>query len=142
MTKFKQNIVSVRFLEVLDELISKQVVNNTADFCRKAGYSLQSMTKIRNGQRDVTLDLVGKLFTMFNGSPIYLLSGKGSKVLPDRILSHLEDGESSFLTNGARHDDKPDTQTLEELIASKNVIISLLQKDNHRLESELKRIAK
>ena len=138
MTKFKQNIVSVRFLEVLDELINKQIVNNTADFCRRAGYSLQSMTKIKNGQRDVTLDLVGKLFTMFNGSPIYLLSGKGNKILTDRVLSHLEDGESSLHTNGVRHDD-PDTQTLEELIASKNVIISLLQKDNSRLESELKK---
>jgi hypothetical protein len=134
VTKFKQNIVSVRFLEVLDELIDKQIVNNTADFCRRAGYSLQSMTKIKNGQRDVTLDLVGKLFTMFNGSPIYLLSGKGSKLLTDRILSHLK-GESS----NAHHDDQPDTQTLEELIESKNVIISLLQKDNIRLENELKK---
>lgn len=133
MAKFSQNIISARFLEVLDELKSKQKVDNDADFCRRVGYLHQSFSKIRKGERDVTIDLISKLFTEFKGSPFYLLTGKGSKILQPYALSIVEEEAPSYgeSTGGS-------TETLEELVKSKNEIISLLKQKIADLESENK----
>lgn len=134
--KFTQNIISVRFLEVLDELIDQRHIDNVADFCRKISYPPQSMSQIKLGRRDVTIDLISILFNRFNGNPLYVLSGKGSKILKPETLTMAEEQIATY----GKGDLKPVIQSLEELVSAKNQIILLLQKDNHRLETELKRI--
>lgn len=77
MTEFNQNIESKRFLKVLDHLIDKQIVKNDADFCKSVGYSPQSFSQVRKGKRDVTTELISKLFTVYQGNPIFIFSESG-----------------------------------------------------------------
>jgi hypothetical protein len=130
VTNFNQNIISVRFLEVLDELIDKRIVENMADFCKKVEYTPQSMSQIRNGKRDVTIDLISKLFTEFKGSPFYVLSGRGPKILEEATLSVVEEGLASY----GVHSDNKTVQILEEMVETKNDIIAMLKKEVARLE--------
>lgn len=136
MSKFIQNIISVRFLEVIDDLVAKRMVDSVADFCKRTGFLPQSLSAIRKGKRDVTIDLISKLFNEFNGNPIYILSGNGSKILKPETLTMVEEDLAAY----GKGDLKTVIQSLEELVNAKNQIILLLQKDNHRLEAELKRI--
>lgn len=134
MSKFTQNIISVRFLEVLEELINKRIVESIAEFCKRINYQPQSMSQIKGGKRDVTVELISKLFSLFNGNPIYILSGKGSRILNPEILSVVEE-ERILYGSG---DEKLTIQTLEKLVNAKEDIILLLRKENHRLTTELK----
>ena len=136
MSNFIQNIISVRFLEVLDELINKRIIDSVADFCKRIHYPAQSLSAIRKGRRDVTVEMISKLFSEFNGNPIYILSGKGTKILKPEVLNMAEEDYAAY----GKGDQKLTIQTLEELVHSKNDIILLLRKENQRLDAELKRI--
>lgn len=136
MTQFKQNIVSTRFLEVLEELISKQIVASVAEFCKRTGFQAQSMSQIKAGKRDITIELISKLFSEFRGNPIYIFTGRGSKILNEQALSIVEEESYSYGTGN----DKQTIKALEELVASKNENIGLLKKEITRLEKELKQV--
>jgi hypothetical protein len=137
--KFKQNIVSARFLEVLDELISKGSVESVAAFCKLIDYSKASMSQLKSGKRDVTIELVSKLLTEFRGNPIYIFTGKGSKILNDYTLSIVEDEKATYGEGG---DDRKTIKVLEELIASKNDNITMLKERVADLQKQLNKISK
>jgi hypothetical protein len=134
--EFVQNIISVRFLEVLDELIDKRIVESAADFCKKIDYTPQSLSAIRSGKRDVTVDLISKLLTVYNGNPLYVLNGRGPKLVSPEILTMVEE-ERVFYPS--KSDERSTVQTLEKLVETKNEVILLLKREVSRLEEQLKK---
>lgn len=80
--EFAQIPETARFLEVLDKLIAMQIVDSDADFCRRTGYAPQSLSQIRKQKRNVTVELISKLYSIFDGaSLVYIFSGTGPLVL-------------------------------------------------------------
>jgi hypothetical protein len=146
VSKFVQNIISVRFMEVVEALIEKRIVNNLAQFCKKVDYPPQSMSQIKAGKRDVTIDLVSKLFNQYKGSPMYLLSGKGPKIFDDQTLSVVEEGITEYIPQTA---DRSTFRHLEDIINSKDKVITVYeekiteQKDKiAELERQLKKVSR
>jgi transcriptional regulator with XRE-family HTH domain len=96
VVKFTQNEESKRFLKVLDELIHLQLVKNDSEFCRREGYSPQSLSQIRRGKRDVTIDLISKMFKDYLGNPIFIFGGEGVLLLNNATAPVVGDGELSY----------------------------------------------
>jgi transcriptional regulator with XRE-family HTH domain len=82
MDKFNQNNQSKLFLEQLDVLLDKQIVNSDAEFCRLTGYSPQSFSQIRKGKRNVPPELLESAYNQFGIDILYIFSGK-KNVHPD-----------------------------------------------------------
>jgi hypothetical protein len=132
--KFVQRKFSERFLEVVDELIKQNVVANMRDFCQKMHYLPQNMSQVKSGKRDVTTDLIIKLFSEFRGNPIYVLLGIGKKILDE---NEIPDFKKNSLSLDKSVDSKLISR-LEELVESKNEYITMLKKEIERLSIELK----
>lgn len=79
MSKFIQNAVSKRVIAVYKELFAKDMVKGPADFCRHMEYQHQSWSQVEKGVRNVPVEVLSKLFTVFDVSPEYIFTGKGAK---------------------------------------------------------------
>ncbi len=136
MTQFKQSEISVRFLEVFEELIRLNLVVNMKQFCNRLTYLPQSMSQIRTGKRDVTIDLIVKIYHAFRGNPVYILLGYESKILKSGVLPTVPEDVIDVASN---NDASKIIKKLEELVESKNENIDLLKKEVERLGIELER---
>jgi hypothetical protein len=126
--------VSVRFCEVFDELVEKKIVKNMKEFCKKLDYLPQSMTQVRGGKRDVTLDTIMKLWNVFGGNPVYVMLGVGDKILDKNALPTIPE-KSVSLDSSA---ESKLIKSLENLVESKIETITLLKTEVERLTIELK----
>lgn len=131
---FIQNIISRRFCEVLDDLLDNHIVDSVADFCRRIDYQPQAMSQIQKGKRDVTIDLIAKLFSEFRGSPFYVIAGIGPKRLDEPMVAMVEEGIVPYGKKDAGTD--PLVKTLEQVIDGKAFIIKLLNEKISRLEAD------
>lgn len=131
MSKFEQSVISQRFLEVVDELLDKRIIDSVSSFCNRVEYHPQSMSQIRAGKRDVTIELLSKLFIEFGGNPVYILSGKGDKLLSDETISLIKEPPSNYEKSGHQ---KSLIETLERLVQSKDGNINDLRSTVARLE--------
>jgi transcriptional regulator with XRE-family HTH domain len=109
MPEFVQNEQSKRFLQALDNLISKQIVNNDAEFCRIVGYAPQSFSQIRKGKRNITIELIDSAHKHYAIDVNFIFSGEvdpevDPKVDPVQPKVRLEpksmvnEGEVSYKT--------------------------------------------
>jgi transcriptional regulator with XRE-family HTH domain len=91
MDEFAQSDQSRRFLGVLDQLISKRIVNSDAEFCRIVGYSPQSFSQIRKKKRNITLELLESAEKSFKIDVTYIITGvefaKSLSLHPDLHLN-------------------------------------------------------
>ncbi|HEY9044971.1 MAG TPA: hypothetical protein VIN08_03715 [Ohtaekwangia sp.] len=134
--QFEQHIVSKRFMEVFDELVERGSVASMKEFCQRVEHLPQSLSYIRTGKRDISIDLLIKIFEEFKGNPIYILFGQGPKVADDKQLYLPKfKGEVGELKNDNRVIEK-----LEQLVDAKNEFIQSLKSENARLSEELKRL--
>jgi hypothetical protein len=131
VSKFVQSVISQRFLEVLDELLDKRIVESVATFCARTEYAPQSMSQIRAGKRDVTLELISKMFSEFGGNPIYIVGGTGEKILSAETMSMVQEPRTDY-TNGSG--DKQLIETLERLLKSKEDNLADLRATVARME--------
>jgi transcriptional regulator with XRE-family HTH domain len=76
MSEFIQNIVSQRFRDVLELIQKEYLIGSMVDFCDKIDYSRQSLNEILKGRRDVTIEVLRKLFTIFPVNPTYIFTGE------------------------------------------------------------------
>jgi hypothetical protein len=126
--------VSVRFLEVFDQLVENEEVESMKEFCRRMDYLPQSMTQLRIGKRDVNIELVVKLFQEFRGNPIYVLLGYDKKILEENEVPAFPKNLVSLDSNAG---EAKLIKRLEDLVDSKIEIIALLKKEVERLTIEL-----
>jgi hypothetical protein len=133
VSKFVQSVLSQRFLEVLDELLDKRIISSDAAFCAKAEYAPQSLSQIRKGNRDVTLDLVGKLFTLFGGSPLYIFSGNGDRIFPMEVVAGVQEPTLNYRSNDSS--DKELIKALERLVQAKDENNQDLRRNVKQLEA-------
>jgi hypothetical protein len=131
VNKFAQTIYSKRFLEVLDELLDRRVIPTDTAFCKKVDYAQPSLSQIRGGTRDVPLELVGKMFTMFGGNPLYIFTGKGSLLFPMEVVQGVQEPTLEYRSVNA---DKDLIKTLEQLVETQKGNIEDLRKHVKQLE--------
>jgi len=134
--EFEQHIVSKRFMEVFDELVERGRVDSMKEFCQRVDHLPQSLSQIRTGKRDITIDLLIKMFQKFNGNPIYILFGYGPKVVDDNKIPSLP---NSQVESNDQQTDHRVIEKLEQLVEAKNEFIQSLKVENARLFDELKR---
>ena len=136
MTKaFQQNIVSQRFIEVMDELIELGLVENMKEFCHRLDYLPQSLSQVRKGKRDITIELLLRVFQEFNGNPVFILLGYGPKIVEENTIPVVPKNDVGKI--------KPlETQKLieklEELVQTKSELILELRAEIARLKTEIK----
>lgn len=134
VSKFVQRDFSQRFLEVVEELIKRKDVANMKDFCQRIDYLPQNLSQIKSGKRDVTIELITKLFFEFRGNLIFVLVGVGKKILDDDEMPEFKKNSLSLNTSA----DSKLVDRLEELVESKKEYIVMLKKEIERLNNELK----
>lgn len=146
MADFHQNTESKRFLRVLDELISKQKVKNDSDFCKSMGYSAQSFSQIRKGKRDVTVELLSKLFSKYAGNPIFIFSGEGSLIAGSHV-SMVAEPDVAPMINATIVELRDKNARLEKMLdfytkQSELTInyTNLLQEEKRKLEEQIKQL--
>jgi len=132
---FEQNIVSKRFLDVMDELIQLGHVENMKVFCERIDYAPQSLSLVRKGKRDITIELLSKIFNEFNGNPVYILLGYGPKIVEGNTIPSIPQNEVS--SNSGDQNQKL-IEKLEELVQTKSELILELRTEIARLKSEIK----
>jgi hypothetical protein len=134
--EFEQHIVSKRFMEVFDELVERGRVDSMKEFCERVDHLPSSLSAIRTGKRDITIDLLLKIFQEFNGNPVYILFGFGQKLVEDNTIPSLP---KSQVENLDPQNDHRVIEKLEQLVEAKNEFIQSLKSENERLFNELKR---
>ena len=132
MVDFVQRDYSVRFIKVLDELLEKQAIENIKDFCNKLDILPQAMSQVRSGKRDVTIDVIIKLYYEFGGNPVYILFGiGGDKILDKNEIPQLPTKSS---IQGNKTTEAKLIKRLEELVETKNEYIAVLKGEVDRLK--------
>lgn len=130
MSKFVQRKFSQRFIEVLDELLKQKKVDTMRDFAMKMDYLPQNMSQVKSGKRDVTIELIIKLFTEFRGNPIFVLFGIGKKILDENEIPDFKENSLSL----DKSIESKLVARLEELVESKNEYIAMLKTEIDRLK--------
>jgi hypothetical protein len=133
---FQQNIVSKRFIEVMDELIELGRVENMKEFCHRLDYLPQSLSQVRRGNRDITIELLSKVFFEFNGNPVFILLGYGPKILEDNTMPVIPKND---VDKTKSLEARKLIEKLEELVQTKSELIFELRAEIARLKNEINR---
>lgn len=126
---FKQNVESVRLIEVVDYLIDRQTVESDADFCRKLGFSQKSFSHLRRGKRNAPTELISKMYAILQVNPIFIHSGLGEKVITGDGIN-LEPSEA---VQGLMDELKYQKELIRGYVASAEANLKYIK----HLESEL-----
>jgi hypothetical protein len=116
----------------MEDVIKDHQVDNMKEFCRRIDYLPQNMTQLRQGIREVNLEMIIRLFQEFRGNPVYVLLGFGKRVLEENEMPAI----TKNLVSLSADSDAKLIRRLEDLLESKNEIISLLKLEVERLKSE------
>jgi phage repressor protein C with HTH and peptisase S24 domain len=100
MAKFTQNDTSKRFLKVFEWLTSNNTIINKSEFCKKVGFLPQSLTKVLNGERGITVEFISKLVTTYGINPVYLHTGNGD-IFISKEYQLTDSGQPSVVEDGA-----------------------------------------
>lgn len=85
----QQNIVSKNFVKVVRQLKSGGQIDTYTQFARSLDYSPQSLNEILKGRRDVTIEVLRKLFIHYQINPIEIFDvHPGQTVHPAGHTSH------------------------------------------------------
>lgn len=97
------SIVTRRFIECHQQLLSDGIVRSSRQFALSLEYLPQSLSEILKGRRDVTIELIRKAVDKFNISADYLYTGKGPKFKSDQ---HLKENALQILTVVTDHENE------------------------------------
>lgn len=119
----------------MDELIELGLVENMKEFCHRLDYLPQSLSQVRKGKRDITIELLLRVFQEFNGNPVFILLGYGPKIVEENTIPVVPKNDVGKI--------KPlETQKLieklEELVQTKSELILELRAEIARLKTEIK----
>jgi len=85
--KFEQSLVSKRFVEIFDKLKEMKAFKTQSEFAEKVDFSTQSLTEILKGRRDVTIELLRKLFITYKVRPSFIFD---SELLKEEELKNVK----------------------------------------------------
>ena len=89
MKTFSQNPITKRFVIVINFLLSNQNVKNKSIFCKKIDYLPQSLNFILNGERDIPIEPLSKMFKEFSFiNSEWLLTGVGTMLKAGSTISN------------------------------------------------------
>ncbi|SKC47417.1 hypothetical protein SAMN05660236_0847 [Ohtaekwangia koreensis] len=119
----------------MDELIELGRVENMKEFCHRLDYLPQSLSQIRKGKRDITIELLSKVFFEFHGNPVFILLGYGPKIVEENTMPVIpkNDVDKARPIELQKLVDK-----LEELVQTKSELILELRAEIARLKAEIK----
>lgn len=145
MAEFTQNTESKRFLRVVDELINRKIVDNAATFCRQVNFDSKSFSHIKTGKRNVPIELIGKLYSIFAGNPIFIVSGKGSLLIDDIEpgVQVVQEPSASYQSN---HEEiKRLNSVIDSMVSNAQVnmkYVKSLEEKIKRLEADMSHLQK
>lgn len=145
MAEFTQNTESKRFLRVVDELIARRIVDNAATFCRQVNFDNKSFSHIKTGKRNVPIELIGKLYTIFAGNPIFIVSGKGSLLIDDHEPGAQVVQEPSVSYQSNPEEVKRLNSVIDSMVSNAQVnmkYVKSLEEKIRRLEADLSHLQK
>lgn len=91
------NPIAERLQELVDRLVKEKKIKNQADFARKAGLRYTNIFEVKQGKRNITIEMVIAICTAFGVSADWILLGK-EETQPDKErLNRLEDIVSELL---------------------------------------------
>lgn len=130
MSKFKQSVVSKLFIKKLISMKTHGIINSYSEFANKLNYSPQSLNEILKGRRDVTIDVLRKLFTFYKVSPLDIFNESAH----DPSIQGVDSAHSNFqnLTNKDTAENDEKIKNLEKHSAS---LESLLSAKDQQIES-------
>lgn len=70
--------VSQRFVECIEKLKEEGKIRSFRQFAQSLDYLPQSLSEVRNGRRDVTIDLLHRTINKYQVNPNYLFEGAGA----------------------------------------------------------------
>jgi len=85
------NVVSQRFVLVVNKLIKDSTVKSARKLSQSLDYLPQSLSEVVKGKRDVPIEVIQKLIARYNVNPLFLFMGEGEIFLD-------EDNQYSFKT--------------------------------------------
>lgn len=96
-----KSVVTKRFLECLELIMSRGLCNSYRQFADSVDYFPQSLSEIRKGRRDVTIEVLRKAAMHYGLNATYLLTGNGEPLMRDeekqgvRILQIVTDRDQN-----------------------------------------------
>ena len=70
----KQNIISKRFLEILNNLIDEKRVKNLTECSKDIDYPIANLSEVKRGMRNIPVEALHRFIMKYNVSPKYLFS--------------------------------------------------------------------
>lgn len=122
-------------MQVIDELINRNIVDSATAFCRAIDFDSKSFSHIKTGKRNVPIELIGKLYTMFAGNPIFIVSGKGNLLIEDNLEQPIV--QESLTSHNTGDEIKRLNRVIETMISNNQInikYIKLLEEKIERLE--------
>jgi hypothetical protein len=105
------------------------------EFCHRLDYLPQSLSQIRKGKRDVTIELLSKVFFEFNGNPVFILLGYGPKIVEENTMPVIPKNDVDKIKP---LEAQKLIEKLEELVQTKSELILELRAEIARLKTEIK----
>lgn len=107
MKIFSQNIVSARFVELVEHLIRSNTVHSKSKFAQSLGIKPQTLSEITSGRRDVTIESIRKLFIEYpNVEANWLLKGEGDMIKDDSVTVTVVGLNNNVVSNSYNTHDK------------------------------------
>jgi phage repressor protein C with HTH and peptisase S24 domain len=83
------NIVTKRFIKCHDQLLEENRVRSSRQFALSLDYLPQSLSEIRKGRRDVTIELLRKAVETYKINPVYIYTGEGPMFMSEEDYSSM-----------------------------------------------------
>lgn len=83
------NIVTKRFIKCHDQLLEENRVRSSRQFALSLDYLPQSLSEIRKGRRDVTIELLRKAVETYKMNPVFIYTGEGPMFMSEEDYSSL-----------------------------------------------------
>ncbi len=93
------SIITQRFMKCHDKLREENRVRSSRQFAKSLDYLPQSLSEIKKGRRDVTIELLRKAVEMYKINPVYIYTGEGPMFMSEkdfqefRVLTVVSDAQ-------------------------------------------------
>ena len=131
-----KNTINQRFKDAVNYLITVKSVKNKTELSKNLRLSKPKFSEILNNRMNVGIDTVALFCLLYEIRVEWLLTGKGKMVRPNEFIPESE--ELKKIYNENIHIEVFENEiNYKELSEAKSKIITMLEKDNERLEKEL-----
>lgn len=97
------SIITQRFMKCHDKLREENRVRSSRQFAKSLDYLPQSLSEIKKGRRDVTIELLRKAVEKYKINPVYIYTGEGPMFMTEE---DYKDFRVLTVVNDSREDER------------------------------------